>query len=100
MECSDIIFVLIYEILQRTEPIVYGFKNESASLVSDIVKRRKNERTEVIGRAFIAREMTIDLKTELTNKLKFLEEFQQLELQSGNTTVDIVSKIRFLIRRL
>lgn len=44
----------------------------------DIVKRRANERTEVIDRAYIARETAIDLQTEIKNKLDFLNEIYRL----------------------
>lgn len=67
-------FSLINFILDRTEPYVYGFTGESKSLNADIVKRRANERTEVIGRAYIAKETAIDLQTEIKNKLEFLIE--------------------------
>ena len=54
-------FSLMNYVLDRTEPYVYGFTGESKSLNADIIKRRTNERTEVIGRAYIARETAIDL---------------------------------------
>ncbi len=61
-----------------TERYVHGFTHESKSLSMDIVKRRANERTEVIDRAYIARETAIDLQTEIKNKLDFLNEIYRL----------------------
>jgi hypothetical protein len=43
------------------------------------VRRRSNERIEVIGRAYIAREMTIEMLTEIENKLKFFDELISLD---------------------
>ena len=71
-------FSLMNYVLDRTEPYVYGFTGESKSLNADIIKRRKNERTEVIGRAYIARETAIDLQTEIKNKLEFMIELNKL----------------------
>lgn len=73
---SDIIFALINDSLNRIEPIVYGFHNESKALNADIEKRKATERSEVMGRAFMAKENTIELMEEIENKLFFLEEMR------------------------
>ena len=62
---------MLNDAFNKIEPIVYGFSNESKSLNSDIVRRGASERIEVIGRAYIAREMTIEVLGEIENKLKF-----------------------------
>lgn len=59
--CSDIIFALLNDAFNRTEPIVQGFTGESKALNSDVARRKASERIEVIGRAYIAREMCIEL---------------------------------------
>jgi hypothetical protein len=66
--CTDIIFALLNDSLNTTEPIVYGFTVEASKLNSDIDKRKEKERTEVINRACIAKEMTIELLQEIQNK--------------------------------
>jgi hypothetical protein len=72
--CTDIIFALLNFAFNRTEPIVYGFTIEAKSLNTDIDKRKQNERIEVIGRACIAKEMTIELLQEIENKSELLEQ--------------------------
>jgi hypothetical protein len=47
--------------LNRIEPIVYGFNGESKALNTDIEKRKATERMEVIGRAFMAKENTLEM---------------------------------------
>ena len=59
--CTDIIFALLNDAFNRTEPIVQGFTGESKALNSDVARRKASERIEVIGRAYIAREMCIEL---------------------------------------
>lgn len=70
--CVDFIFALLNHSFNKTEPIVLGFKNESKSLNTDINMRSSSERMEVLGRAYIAKEMTIELEQELENKLHFI----------------------------
>lgn len=67
--CSDIIFALINHVFNKTEPIVEGFTKESKALSADVDHRTSLERLEVLGRAYIAKEMTIELHNELENKL-------------------------------
>lgn len=55
------LFALLNYTFNRIEPIVHGFTSESKSLNMDIVRRRSNERIEVIGRAYIARETAVEL---------------------------------------
>jgi len=100
LDCSDVVFSLINYVLDRTEPYVHGFTGESKSLNADIVKRRKNERTEVIGRAYIARETAIDLQTEIRNKLEFMIELNKLQDECRLNQYEDSSKRRYLIRRL
>lgn len=71
--CSDIIFALLNDAFNRTEPIVYGFTIEARKFNTDIDKRKEDERVEVIGRACIAKEMTIELLQEIQNKVELLE---------------------------
>lgn len=71
--CTDIIFALLNDAFNKTEPIVYGFTMEAKKLNTDIDKRKENERIEVIGRACIAKEMTIELLQEIKNKSDLLE---------------------------
>lgn len=71
--CTDIIFALLNDAFNRTEPIVYGFTIEARKFITDIDKRKENERVEVIGRACIAKEMTIELLQEIQNKVELLE---------------------------
>jgi len=59
--CTDIIFALLNYAFNRTEPIVEGFTKESISLNIDIDRRHATERVEVMGRAYLAKEMTIGL---------------------------------------
>ena len=74
--CSDIIFALLNDAFNRTEPIVYGFTIEARKFNTDIDKRKENERVEVIGRACIAKEMTIELLQEIQNKVELLEQME------------------------
>ncbi len=52
---------------------MYGFHSESKALNSDLEKRKTTERMEVVGRAFMAKENTIELMDEIDNKLFFLD---------------------------
>ena len=63
--CSDIVFALLNHAFNKTEPIVEGFKNESKALCTDITRRKASERIEAIGRAYIAKEWTIELLQEI-----------------------------------
>jgi hypothetical protein len=63
--CTDIIFALLNDAFNKTEPIVHGFTIEAKKLNTDIDRRKENERVEVIGRACIAKEMTIELLQEI-----------------------------------
>jgi len=60
--CTDIIFALLNDAFNRTEPIVQGFTGESKALNADVSRRKASERIEVVGRAYIAREMCIELQ--------------------------------------
>lgn len=67
---------------------------------SDIVRRRGNERIEVIGRAYVAREIAIELRSEIKNKLNFLEEILVLDKKCGVIYHETTTKIRFLSREI
>jgi hypothetical protein len=84
----------------RIEPIVHGFTAESRSLNTDIVRRRANERIEVIGRAYIARETAVELQSEIKNKLNFLQEILVLDKMCGVIYNETTTKIRFLSREI
>lgn len=58
-------FALLNHTFNRIAPLVDGFKSESRSLNTDMDKRHASERTEVIGRAFLAKEMTMELLQEI-----------------------------------
>ena len=79
---------------------MHGFTAESRSLNSDIVRRRANERIEVIGRAYIARETAVELQSEIKNKLNFLQEILILDKRCGVIYHETTTKIRFLLREL
>lgn len=98
--CTDIIFALLNFAFNRTEPIVYGFTIEAKSLNTDIDKRKQNERIEVIGRACIAKEMTIELLQEIENKSELLEQMQEQGHSNGVNFYESAIKIRFLMSRL
>lgn len=89
---------MLNDAFNKIEPIVYGFYNESKSLNSDIVRRGANERIEVIGRAYIAREMTIEVLGEIENKLRFFEELLKFDEQCGVSYYETNTKFRFLHR--
>lgn len=84
----------------RIEPIVKGFTSESKSLNNDIVRRRANERIEVIGRAYFARENAVELQAEIKNKLHFLQEILELDKRCGVIYNETSTKIRFLSREI
>ena len=98
--CSDIIFALLNDAFNRTEPIVYGFTIEARKFNTDIDKRKENERVEVIGRACIAKEMTIELLQEIQNKVELLEQMETQAYSSGVNFYESASKVRFLMCRL
>ena len=98
--CTDIIFALLNDAFNRTEPIVQGFTGESKALNSDVARRKASERIEVIGRAYIAREMCIELQKEISNKLDFLHNVEHLGIKSGVNFYETAIKIRFLQGRL
>ena len=66
----------------------------------DIVRRRANERIEVIGRAYIARETAVELQSEIKNKLNFLQEILVLDKMCGVIYNETTTKIRFLTREI
>ena len=66
----------------------------------DIVRRRSNERIEVIGRAYIARETAVELQSEIKNKLNFLQEILVLDKMCGVIYNETTTKIRFLTREI
>ena len=61
MICTDLIFAILNDSLNRIEPIVFGFESESEALNKDIEQRKSTERMEVMGRAFNAKENTLEL---------------------------------------
>ena len=63
--CTDVIFALLNHTFNRIAPLVEGFKAESRSLNADMDNRHASERTEVLGRAFLAKEMTMELIQEI-----------------------------------
>jgi hypothetical protein len=71
--CTDIIFALLNDAFNVTEPIVHGFTIEAAKLNLDVDKRKEKERIEVIGRACQAKESTIELLQEIKNKQELLD---------------------------
>ena len=66
----------------------------------DIVRRRSNERIEVIGRAYVARETAVELQSEIKNKLNFLQEILVLDKMCGVIYNETTTKIRFLTREI
>lgn len=87
---------MINDGLNRIEPIVYGFNGESLALNTDIEKRKATERMEVIGRAFMAKENTLELLQEIDNKIFFLDQMQVQGYHSGVTLNESTIKVRFL----
>lgn len=65
-----------------------------------MARRKASERIEVIGRAYIAREMCIELQQEIENKLDFLKNVEHLGIRSGVNFYETSIKIRFLQGRL
>jgi len=59
--CTDIIFALLNHTFNKTELIVDGVDRESRSLSTDIDRRNSKERIEVLVRAYMAKELTIEL---------------------------------------
>ena len=98
--CSDVLFALLNYVLNQTEPIVYGFTRESRKFNTDIGMRRENERMEVITRACIAKEMTIELQQEIGNKKELLEQMIEQSHFHGVNLHENALKTRHLICRL
>jgi hypothetical protein len=71
LTCSDIIFAILSYAVDMTEPIVGLHYSEAQALNTDIDKRKSTERMEVLTRAYLAKEMAIELHEELKNKLHF-----------------------------
>jgi Mg2+ and Co2+ transporter CorA len=76
LTCSDIVFVILSESLNRIEPIVDGFKREAHTLNSIVETISISERTEIIKRGYLAKEMTIELLMETENKLQFFHKIK------------------------
>lgn len=67
---------------------------------TDIDQRTASERMEVLTRAYIAKEMTIDLHGELENKLEFIESIQIADLNSAVMFFETSLKTNILETRL
>ena len=83
-----------------TEPIVCGFSEESAKLNADTLLRRANERSEVIDRAYIAKELSIELRRELENKYAFLQQMFIFDKRSAVMYYESALKMNVLESRL
>jgi len=59
--CTDVIFALLNDTFNKTEPIVHGFKREAILLNNTIDRRKAHERIEVISSICLAKETALDL---------------------------------------
>jgi hypothetical protein len=66
-----VLFSLLNFTMKRVETTVDQLYKEAIALNTDILKRTLNERFEVLQRAYIAKEMTIDLEQELATQALF-----------------------------
>ena len=94
--CSDVIFVLLNESLNRIDPIFNAFAREAKALNNDMQLRHSHERVEVHLRAFEAKEQLIDLMWECDDKLEFLRQLQVRNYSAGVSLFENGTKIRFL----
>lgn len=100
MKCSDIIFAVLNESLNRIEPIVYGFTQEAHILNSIVETISISERTEIIKRGYLAKEMTYDMLLETKNKLKFISKIKAQGKRSSFFSIEMMLQLQYLKRRL
>ena len=101
LTCSDIIFALLSYAVDMTEPIVGQHYSEATALNTDIDKRKSTERMEVLTRAFLAKEMAIELREELKNKLEFFQTLgSEMVREHGKKIALVQKRLEFQIQQI
>ena len=62
---------MINEALNRLEPMVYGFAREADALIDIVEVFTSGERSGVLKRAYIAKELTLSIQKEISDKKKW-----------------------------
>ena len=93
--CSDVIFQMMNEALNRLEPVVYGFAREADCLINLVEMFSSGERSGVLKRAYIAKEISQSTYKEILDKKKFLSNCKDFG-KRGLMRFQGVSKVRFL----
>ena len=86
---------MINEALNRLEPMVYGFAREADALIDIVEVFTSGERSGVLKRAYIAKELTLSIQKEISDKKKFLQKCKDFG-KKGMMRFQGVSKVRFL----
>ena len=86
---------MINEALNRLEPMVYGFAREADCLIDVVEKFTSAERSGMLKRAFIAKELTLTISKEIADKKKFLNKCKSIG-KKGLMRFQGVAKLRFL----
>lgn len=96
--CSDIIFIVINESLDRIEPIIFGFKSESEALNNIAKTVFMNDRTAVVLRMYQAKADVLNVQVEVEEKIAFLNKIKKLG-KRGLLLNETMYKVAFMQRR-